>query len=135
MRPGIGRTLRNKSLIYAGTLWQIYICIIRKIYDLNQLTRILWIPMRDIELVCGQFLLEMTANSCILTMDIFIQVKVYMKTSVRTLLALTLACSVSSLMGSTPAIGFAATQGSFKVNAQQAQGTATVFDGTVIETG
>ena len=58
-----------------------------------------------------------------------------MQNSVRALLALILACTVTSLMGSTGAIGFAAAQGSFQVNAQPAQGTATVFDGTVIQTG
>lgn len=58
-----------------------------------------------------------------------------MQNSARTLLALILVCTVTSLMGSTAAIGFAASQGSFQINTQQAQGTATLFDGTVIETG
>jgi hypothetical protein len=58
-----------------------------------------------------------------------------MQRSVRALLALMLVCTVPSLMASTTAIGFAAAQGSFQVNSTDAQGTATLFEGSVVETG
>src|SRR5690242_513497 len=58
-----------------------------------------------------------------------------MQLSVRALLSLILVLTVTSLTASTAAIGFAAANGSFQVNAKQARDTATLFDGSVIETG
>ena len=43
--------------------------------------------------------------------------------------------SVTSLTADTSAIGIAATNGLFQVNDQEARGTATLFDGSVVETG
>ncbi|MBZ5577642.1 MAG: hypothetical protein LAP40_13860 [Acidobacteriia bacterium] len=57
-----------------------------------------------------------------------------MQLSTRALVALILVGSVTSLMASSAAIGFVAANGSFQVNAQQARGNATLFDGSVIET-
>jgi len=58
-----------------------------------------------------------------------------MQNFVRTGLALILVCTATCLMASTAAIGFAVSAGSFQVNAHAAQGTATLFEGSVIETG
>ena len=57
-----------------------------------------------------------------------------MELSARALFSLILVLSVTSLMASTGAIGFAAANGTFQVNTEQAQGTATLFDGSVVET-
>ena len=58
-----------------------------------------------------------------------------MHLSARVLLSATLAFTVTSLTASTEAIGFAAANGTFQVNAKEARGTATLFDGSLIETG
>jgi len=58
-----------------------------------------------------------------------------MQRSLRAFVLLILAGTITSLMASTSAIGLAAANGSFQVNAQEARGTATLFDGSVIETG
>lgn len=58
-----------------------------------------------------------------------------MQLSIRALVALILASTVSVMMASPAAIGFAAANGSFQVNSKETRGTATLFDGNVIETG
>ncbi len=58
-----------------------------------------------------------------------------MRTSARALLSLILVGLVTSLMASNAAIGLAVASGDFQVNAKQARGTATLFDGTTVETG
>lgn len=55
--------------------------------------------------------------------------------SARALVSLILVCTVTSLMASTAAIGFVAASGSFQLDSQPARGNATLFDGSVIETG
>lgn len=55
--------------------------------------------------------------------------------SARALVSLILVCTLTSLMASTAAIGFVAASGSFQLDSQPAHGNATLFDGSVIETG
>ena len=57
-----------------------------------------------------------------------------MQLSARALVALILVGSVTFLSAST-AIGFAAANGTFQINAKETRGNATLFDGSVIETG